>query len=268
MKKYSNKKKHKKALILPLTLSFMLISQLSYWGLLHLQKNQLQRLQQMTAYYQAEIQQILVKDQLDLTRPQELSNNFSRHIYQQLIDFQEHNLDIQNFMIKSSSDKELVLPQYGWLDISLNEEEERILVYKIKVYLDKNLFKFLKNHPDLYFSGLLSSKLFPQDFLFLEQVNPNPFPFMLDELLDIFFQADYELVKNTTHRKLYNWSFDAYQDIAVEFIFNTGKTTLYQTNSQYIMDSEIEMNTLNRSISYPLPQGQYLLQWEGYILKR
>lgn len=266
IRKIENKLKHTSALVLPLTLSFMLISQLSYWGLLHLNKTNLYRLKQMTSYYQSEIQQTITDHYLDIANTERLEEDFSSHLFSNFIHFLEHNMTVQKLSVNPLSINHLNLPQYGWLNISDNIEQEKILIYQTKVFLDPYLFNLIQSSPEIYFSGLLSQNFYPQDFSALNQINPNPFPMPLVQLLEVFIQEDYRLIKNLNSRKIYDWSFEALQDQSVEIVFNTGRTHSFQEGSQYLINSQINLSDLNRLTSHPLPQGNYLLQWEGLVL--
>ena len=226
----NNKNLRKRGIVLPIVIVFMLISQVVYWGILHLNQLNSQQYLQFQSYYQDEIQHVMIEDILnDVTflSTKSLENKVLSDLSIQH-EVMKNRLNIIEWGLEEN--------QVGWATLlSHNENEERIIIYRHSPYINDDSQYNLNN----------------QVFMTLK-----------NQLINVAFILEQQVQRNA----IKNWIFEGLPQTL--FTFNTGSILLTNQITRYQLSSQLKQSNFKRSKSKQIEHTQFLIIWQGEIYSK
>lgn len=254
----NNKNLRKRGIVLPIVIVFMLISQVVYWGILHLNQLNSQQYLQFQSYYQDEIQHVMIEDILnDVTflSTKSLENKVLSDLSIQH-EVMKNRLNIIEWGLEEN--------QVGWATLlSHNENEERIIIYRHSLYINDDSQDNCRLFETIYCEGVLNKNgtysPFPLDN---NKLNNQVFMNLKNQLINVGFILEQQVQRNA----LKNWIFEGLPQTL--FTFNTGSILLTNQITQYQLSSQLKQSNFNRSISKEIDYTQFLIIWQAEIYSK
>lgn len=254
----------KRGLILPIVMVFVLISQLVYWGLLHLNQTNTQRLMNFQAYYQAQIQQLMA--QRLLYQP---SSAYADTIESQIILSMQHSFDA----IKSALNIEqwwIETPQFGIASLASPDNIERIFVYEHQLFIEEKELTYCTSLNLLFCAGKLNAN---------QTYDPLPFEMtthhfgnivissvMFDEVIQTLHQEGFTRVKQLERNAQDRWQDQSIQSNVYPFNNGSLRISTYPTYYQFTTQlSHPVFHLVNKQTYETL---NFLLKYKGYYYER
>lgn len=246
-------KSHKqgnKALVFPMILVFFFLSQLSYMGILAIHQDKMRRFSQFEKYYQAKIQEEMVKRQIFQAEDDQYN------------DFEEAILASKEAMQRG------LIQKYPWLSrIDLSQEDrlqvldkslldqKRYIVFRFKLFIDQKHMQACQFFRELNCFGSLDQSGLPVERVASERNQASH-----------LLHPSYQLLKEFSYPYLASWKqrpIQANQD----YYFEQGQVHLaYGPDDQsLIMTSQLYEGNFQKQEELSLLSFSYLILWEAQI---
>lgn len=249
---------NKRGIVLPIVMVFMVISQVVYWGIIHLNQINSQQYIQFQAYYQAQIQNNMVDHLInndDAVFVEELEKQLSNQLLTQ------HELMINSLGIETWWLEEA---QVGIASLSSNTDNERILLFQQFVFMDQQQLDFCLLFNSINCSGRLNTNG-TYDPLNFDKLDPSAdaFSSLQNQLIAEGFSLNRQLKRNF----LDNWTYSGLVDVLLTF--NLGQVSILKLNAKdYQYTTQLKQIAFSLTHTQPIESADYLLIWQGYIYDR
>lgn len=249
---------NKRGIVLPIVMIFMVISQVVYWGIIHLNQINSQQYIQFQAYYQAQIQNNMV-DHLMNNDDAVFAEELEKQVSNQLLT--QHELMINSLGIDTWWLEEA---QVGIASLATNTEIERILLFQQFVFIDQQQLDFCLLFNSIDCSGRLNTNG-TYDPLIFDKLNPSADTF--SSLQRQFVAEGFSLNRQLKRNFLDVWTYSGLVDAL--FTFNLGHVAIQRVNSNdYQYTTQLKQIAFMLKQTHPIESADYLLIWQGYIYER
>lgn len=254
----------KRGLVMPIVMVFMLISQLVYWGLIHLNQTNSQRLINFNGYYEAQIQQMITHSYL--TQPLEVYlDSIEQHILT--------NLDASFGMMQTTLTIDewwTLTPQVGIGNLHSSDSKERIFIYEHQLYLDDTQLNKCSLFDVLFCEGKLNANntydplpFEPSTHYFEDQsITSETF----EELTQSLSEEGFVRVKMSERNAQHVWQDSTIQNAS--YHFGNGTVSVQTQKTLYYLKSQLNHPVIELSSKQPYQVLRYLIKLKGYIYER
>ncbi|MGF3072404.1 hypothetical protein [Facklamia sp. P12934] len=242
--------KHKKGLILPMVLCFMMLSQVIYLGVIQLNALQRQRIHQSNNYYQLQIQTLLTDFNLRPVLQDQWTKSIEESIQRECQLLQKESLNDLGLFTSDSLIQTVNLIEVDTLDI-----ESLLLLYKTLIFIEypsnfESSFSIIEADGEWLANGQVT--------LFPNSSKESSF-----DASQIFLSSQgYRLNKQLTKQKESQWVGTIEKEFQIEF--NSGTSKVLSSRDELIFDSRLSSGESFEK-KQDLPQLNYLLQWHGNL---
>lgn len=254
----------KRGLILPIVMVFVLISQLIYWGLLHLNQTNSQRLINFQAYYQAQIQQLLTQDYLYQ----------APSAYLEMIEFQimlsmQNSFDVLKPAI-NTKEWWIQTPQFGIASLESPNNVERIFIYEHQLFIDESELAYCSSFNLLFCAGKLNSNQTYDPLSF--EMTTHDFgdvvvsSVMYQEEIELLLREGFKRVKQVERNAK-----DFWQDQSIQqniFQFNNGSLTVLPYPTYYQLTAQLTHPVFQLNKKFPYESLNFLIIFNGSYYER
>lgn len=259
-----NRDVSKHGLVMPIVMVFMLISQLVYWGLIHLNQTNSQRLINFNGYYQTQIQQMITHDYL--TQPLDIYlDSIEQHVLTNLdasFDMMLNTLTIDQWRTMT--------PQVGIGTLHSSDSKERIFVYEHQVYLDESQLNYCLIFNVLFCEGKLNANntydplsFDPSIHYFDDQTITSD---TFEELTKSLSDEGFIQVKMSERNAQHVWQDPTVQNAT--YHFDNGSVSVQTQKTFYYLKTQLDHPVIELSSQVPYQILRYLIKLKGYYYER
>ena len=250
-------KQHKNGMVLLMVLVFMVISQLIFMGILHLNRINSLRYLTLTQFYQSQAEEILVRQQIDPILKEQNNQQLLKELDTNFANVIKAGMTFKRYSASSLplSDNQLI---QGWFEVTLTTGQTGILLYTCRLYLPPELAPLIDPLPPS-FAGYLDPQRLPP--LEENSVHNDLEQFKQQVLLD-----SYELADRFYFSR--QFSFQPLPPPSLTFLFNTGEVQLEPHHQGYKLYFFSQDERLIRTVSKDLPYYPYVIKMHGELYQK